>query len=118
MSVKRHKISDVFGISCDLPLNYVVRPGIDDKLINNLTRDQHIVVFGSSKQGKTCLRKKCLFDSDYIVVSCTNNMDLRQLHSAILKGAGYVVQESSTVATDGKAKVEARFAASCSSRHQ
>jgi hypothetical protein len=64
-----HKVGEVFGISRELPVNYVLRKGIDDKLIDNLTRDHHIVIFGSSKQGKTCLRKSCLNDDDYIVVS-------------------------------------------------
>ncbi len=109
MPKKIWKVGEVFGIGRDLPTNYVERFGIDDKLINNLTRDQHLVIYGSSKQGKTCLRKHCLQDVDYIVVSCLNNMDLRQLHSVILKSAGYVVQESSTRTIDGKAKVEAKF---------
>ena len=80
-----YKVAEVFGINRDLPVNYVERAGIDEKLIENLTRDQHIVIFGSSKQGKTCLRKHCLNDDDYVVVSCQNNMDLRQLHAAILR---------------------------------
>jgi hypothetical protein len=37
-------------------------------------------------------------------------MDLRQLHSAILKEAGYVIQESTTKTVEGKAKIEAKFA--------
>jgi hypothetical protein len=46
------KVAEVFGINRDLPVNYIERSGIDEKLIENLTRDQHIVIFGSSKQGK------------------------------------------------------------------
>ena len=59
---------EVFGISRDLPLNYVDRTNVDMKLIENLTREKHIVIYGSSKQGKTSLRKHCLQESDYIVV--------------------------------------------------
>lgn len=106
---KTHKISDVFGITRDIPLNYVERNGIDDKLVDNLTRDQHIVIFGSSKQGKTCLRKHCLSEQDYIVVSCQNNMQLRQLHALILKAAGFSIKESSSKTIDGSSKVEAKF---------
>jgi hypothetical protein len=104
-----HKVADVFGINRDFPLNYVERPGIDDKLIENLTRDHHVVIFGSSKQGKTCLRKHCLTDDDYVVVSCQSHMDLRQLHAAILKCAGYQIEESNTRSSDGSHKLSAKF---------
>ena len=36
---RTHKVGEVFGINRDLPVNYVMRQGIDDKLIDNLTRD-------------------------------------------------------------------------------
>jgi hypothetical protein len=38
---RMHKVGEVFGISRELPVNYVLRQGIDDKLIDNLTRDHH-----------------------------------------------------------------------------
>lgn len=50
MPEKVYKVADVFGINRDLPVNYVERTGIDDKLINNLSRDHHIVIFGSSNK--------------------------------------------------------------------
>jgi hypothetical protein len=106
-----HKVGEVFGINRELPVNYVSRQGIDDKLIDNLTRDHHIVIFGSSKQGKTCLRKSCLNDDDYIVVSCQSTMDLKQVHAAILKSAGYEMAESSTKSSDGSFKLSAKFTA-------
>ena len=65
MTQSMHKATDVFGISRDLPLNYVSRPSADDFLVENLTRDKHLVIYGSSKQGKTCLRKHCLNQDDY-----------------------------------------------------
>lgn len=108
---RTHKVGEVFGINRELPVNYVLRQGIDDKLVENLTRDHHVVIFGSSKQGKTCLRKSCLNDDDYIVVSCQSTMDLKQVHAAILKHAGYEVAESSTKSSDGSFKLTAKFAA-------
>lgn len=74
------RLADVFGISRDVPLTYVPRPTVDGLLIDNLTRDKHIVIFGSSKQGKTCLRKYNLKDDEYIVVTCSNTWTLSQLH--------------------------------------
>ena len=56
--MKKNKVEDVFGMSRNVPLNYVERENVDDVLKNNLERKKHITIFGSSKQGKTCLRKQ------------------------------------------------------------
>lgn len=108
---KTHKLSDVFGISRDVPLNYVTRTKVDDVLVDSLTRDKHIVIFGSSKQGKTCLRKYNLKVEDYIVVTCSNRGDLGQLHSQMLKEAGYTVALSTTQTIGGNRKISATFTA-------
>lgn len=105
------KLSDVFGISRDVPLNYVARTKVDDVLVDSLTRDKHIVIFGSSKQGKTCLRKYNLSEDDHIVVTCSNRGDLGQLHSQILKDAGYTIELSTTQTVGGNRKISASFSA-------
>jgi hypothetical protein len=102
-------LDDVFGVAREFPLNYVVRDSVDGRLVDALTRDQHIVIYGSSKQGKTCLRKYNLKSSDYIIVTCSNKWSLPQLHSAILKAAGYVVEGTTTRAVSGEAKVSAKL---------
>ena len=71
-----NKTSDVFGISRDLPLNYVIRESADSLLVDSLTRDKHLVIFGSSKQGKTCLRKHVINEDDYIVIHCSNKWSI------------------------------------------
>lgn len=109
LSVKRHTLDEVFGVARDLPSNYVVRNLVDGRLISALTRNQHIVIYGSSKQGKTCLRKFNLVDSDYIVITCSNKWSLGQLHSAILKAAGYTIDGTTTLAVSGEAKVAAKL---------
>lgn len=100
-----HKTSDVFGINRDLPLNYVDRAKVDDYLVDYLTRDRHIVIYGSSKQGKTSLRKHCLQDKDYITVHCSNKSNLGDIHAAILKQAGYQITQSTTKSAGGRFKV-------------
>lgn len=102
---KYHPIEEVYGISRDLPLNYVEREEVDDLLLKNLIRNKHPVIHGSSKQGKTCLRKNCLNDDEYIVIQCSNNWDLGQLHSTILKEAGYKVTLTDKKAISGKTKI-------------
>jgi hypothetical protein len=80
---------EVFGITRDVPLNYTIRESVDSRLIDNLTREKHVVIYGSSKQGKTSLRKNCLQESDYIIVQCSNKWSLAELLSNVLKRAGY-----------------------------
>ncbi len=57
-------------------LNYVERQEVDQKLVSNLTKNKYIVIYSSSKQGKTCLRKHCLQPEDHIVVQCFNRWNL------------------------------------------
>ena len=100
-----HHASDVYGIGRDLPLNYVARKEVDDCFVANLTRNKHVIIYGSSKQGKTSLRKSCLEDDDYIVVHCSNKWAIGDLHAAILKRAGYEVTQASTKSTSGRYKI-------------
>lgn len=103
------RLDDVFGVARELPQNYVVRDSVDQRLVDALARDQHIVIYGSSKQGKTCLRKYNLQPEEYVVVTCSNKWSLAQLHSAILKAAGYVVEGATTRTVGGEAKVTAKL---------
>lgn len=111
MVEKTHSVDEVFGINRDLPLNYVSRKSADDVLINNLVRRQHLVIYGSSKQGKTSLRKHCLKSDDYIVIHCSNKWALEHLNESILKQAGFELTVSTTVATSGKLKILAKIKA-------
>lgn len=107
----KHRTADVFGIGRDLPLNYIARKAVDEAFITSLTRDKHIVIYGSSKQGKTSLRKHCLTENDYVVVHCSNKWDLADLHSAILKRAGFEITQATTRTTAGRNKIIASFKA-------
>ncbi|MCC6596288.1 MAG: hypothetical protein IT477_07280, partial [Rhodanobacteraceae bacterium] len=105
------KASEVFGISRDLPLNYVERRSADNKLVDNLTRDKHLVIFGSSKQGKTSLRKHALNEEDAVVVHCSNKWSIADIHSAILKKVGFELTQSTSKTTAGKSKIFAKISA-------
>jgi hypothetical protein len=106
-----YKTADVFGIGRDVPKNYVTRTSVDNVFVDSLTRDKHIVVYGSSKQGKTSLRKYNLRPDDYITVTCSNTATLAQLHSAILKEAGYIIEQSTTRTASGQSKINAKASA-------
>jgi glycosyltransferase involved in cell wall biosynthesis len=101
-----NKTKDVFGIQRDLPLNYIERSA-DKILLDSLDRSHHVVIYGSSKQGKTSLRKKNIKEEDYILVHCSNKWDITHIHNNILKQAGYELTLSESLTTTGKAKVKA-----------
>ncbi|WP_336881587.1 hypothetical protein [Rhodococcus globerulus] len=105
---KTYKTSEVFGISREIPLNYAYRKSVDTEMVNSLARDKHLVIYGSSKQGKTSLRKNHLDPSEYVVVTCLNTWNLPQLMSSVLKQLGYTVEQSTTIATSGEAKITAK----------
>ena len=108
---KSLKTADVFGIGRDLPLNYVERKMVDGLLRDSLSRSKHITIYGSSKQGKTSLRKECLRDVPHIVIHCSNKWTISELHSAILKQAGYEVTQSTSRAASGTFKLIATLKA-------
>lgn len=111
MTQDTYKTDDVFGITRELPLNYQERDSADGVLVDSLSRKQHLVVYGSSKQGKTSLRKHCLSPDDYITVHCSNKWQLTDLHSAILKRSGYEVTLSNTKSSSGRNKIFASITA-------
>lgn len=103
----KYATNAVFGLSRDLPLNYVERPRVDGKLKTELAANKHIVIYGSSKQGKTCVRKHCISSDDYILVQCSNRSDASELNASILKRAGFEITQSTKKGTTGKNKVVA-----------
>ncbi len=100
-------VAKVYGISRDLPLNYVERLYADKIMRDSLNRSQHLVIYGSSKQGKTSLRKHNLNESEYIVIHCSNKWTIQNVHEAILKFAGFELTASSVKTTSGKQKISA-----------
>lgn len=111
MNYREHNTTDVFGVSRDVPLNYVERESVDNRFISNLTLQKHVIVYGSSKQGKTCLRKHCLTQSDYILVQCQNGWGLEKIAEAILKESGYKVEVTSEKTIDQRFKLRAGISA-------
>lgn len=111
MTEQYHRVDDVYGIRRDVPLNYVARDAVDLTFIDHLAVDKHIVIYGSSKQGKTCLRKHCLEDSDYILVQSASKWDLKDVLTAVLKRAGFQITQSEKKTASGTNKIMASIRA-------
>lgn len=90
-----HNINTVFGIHRGDTLHYVQRTRVDDALIGQLISGKHLCIYGSSKQGKTALRKKHIAPSQELCVVCDRRWSVVDVFSAILKAAGCEVQRFS-----------------------
>lgn len=95
--MEQYKLDDVYGMARRrLPLTYVERPNVDHRLLNELSRDNHIVIYGSSKQGKTSLLMRTLEEGDYVVAHCATDWTKEKLYSTILRQLGVALTDSTT----------------------
>jgi hypothetical protein len=103
-------VSDVFGLSRRLPLNYVRRDSVDGPFYRSLHHERNLVVYGSSKQGKTSLCRQSLPEASYIRVACQPGWSLATLHAQILKKAGYIVELSEARTLSNESKISVKLA--------
>ena len=106
-------LSEVFGVSSKPILSYVERDDVDTRFREALASDKQIVVYGSSKQGKTALVSKYLPYRENILVSLTPKTTVLDIYQTILSTSGILLkagssQKSSTETSIGfSAKVKA-----------
>ena len=86
-------LHDVFGVSNSLVKSYVER-GVDSRIKNALISDKQIVVYGSSKQGKTALVSRHLSYTNNIVVNPTPNSDLADVYHSVLRQSGILLKHT------------------------
>ena len=107
----KNNLSEVYGNSRDVPLTYQTRPRVDDRFVNDIARDKHIVLHGGSKQGKTCLRKNHLNEDEYVLVQCTRDTTRSKLYELILKSANFQYEVSNSITTSGTNKITVKVSA-------
>lgn len=88
------KLEDVFGVTSRQIESYVEREDIDSRFSEALKSGKQIVVYGSSKQGKTALVSKYLPYNENLLVSLTPKTQLVDIYSQMLSGAGVTITSS------------------------
>jgi hypothetical protein len=78
-------LENVFGVSKDQTLSYIEREKVDGLFLAALKTDKQIIVYGSSKQGKTALVNKYLEYEKNIVVRCSPQSSVEDIYKAILR---------------------------------
>lgn len=107
------QLEDVFGVTSKQILSYVTRAKVDDSFRQALTSHKQIIVYGSSKQGKTALVSKHLPYEDHLLVSLTPKTQLVDIYQSILSRAGVriVTEAAERASTESTISVLARFKA-------
>lgn len=88
------KLEQVFGVTSEPVLSYVVREDVDGRFHEALTSRKHVIVYGSSKQGKTALVSKYLSYDENLLVSLTPKTQVTDIYQTILSKAGVRVVSS------------------------
>jgi len=94
-----YKTADVFGVKSKLIASYVERLEVDNKFKDAITDGNEVIVYGSSKQGKTSLILKHLNENDYVKVECSPQTQTQtiDIYKSILRQLDITFQESETV---------------------
>lgn len=94
-------LDEVFGVTSKPVRSYVERDDVDASFRDALGSHKQIIVYGSSKQGKTALVSKHLPYGSNLLVSLTPKTSLLDVYQTILSQAGvrltsYTVDKNST----------------------
>jgi hypothetical protein len=100
--------TDVFGIRTKPVLSYVSRPSVDGRFEGATRTDHHIVVYGSSKQGKTALRQTHIRDDRCAVYRCSPKSTTEQIYQSVLRSAGIKIQVTQTTTVEGEVGVKTK----------
>lgn len=103
----------VFGVSNEIVESYIEREQVDGFFQNALTLNKQIVVYGSSKQGKTSLIKKHLKLDNIISIQCSPSMNLVDVYSSVLRQNDIQIltesSEQETVYREASGSVKAKI---------
>jgi hypothetical protein len=92
----KYKTSDVFGVRSQLIESYIERPSVDELFSAALKDKNQVIVYGSSKQGKTSLTLKHLSPNEYVKVECSPQTQAIDIYRSILRQSNITYFESDT----------------------
>lgn len=92
----KYKTSDVFGVRSQLIKSYIERPSVDELFSAALKDKNQVIVYGSSKQGKTSLTLKHLTPNEYVKVECSPQTQAIDIYRSILRQSNITYFESDT----------------------
>jgi histone H3/H4 len=91
-----NSVHDVFGVRKEPILSYVERPDVDQRFLEALKSDRHVIVYGASKQGKSALVERHLPREKVTPIHCAPETTPEDIYQSILRQEG-VRLETGTV---------------------
>ncbi|MBC9745057.1 hypothetical protein IBL38_18925 [Pseudomonas syringae pv. syringae] len=79
------ELAKVFGVAKDPVESYIEREKVDSILLSALPKSQQIIIYGSSKQGKTALLQRHIPESQRVTVHCGPTMSAEDLYRSFLR---------------------------------
>lgn len=106
-----YKTTDVFGVKSTLIETYIEREKVDKKFSEAIKDGNEVIVYGSSKQGKTTLILKHLKINDYIKVECSPQTKSIDIYKSILRqlDIGYIESETNSENKELGGKINGGF---------
>lgn len=79
-----HTTTNVFGVKSKLIETYIERASVDERFKTAITDGNEVIVYGSSKQGKTSLILKHLDEEQYVKVECSPQTKPIDIYKSVL----------------------------------
>lgn len=102
-------LNNVFGVSRDPVASYIERDSVDSTLSEALATTKQIVIYGSSKQGKTALLQRHLDEKYRCTYHCGPASSAEDIYRAFLRqlGVEIVTEKANTSSKEATASVKA-----------
>lgn len=103
------KLVKVFGVINDDLSTYVSRQEMNDCFNKAFEQKRQLVVYGSSKQGKTTLLNAHIKQENKIIVQCSPTINLHDIYKTVLKKLEITIQSSSSNENEDSTKSKFNF---------
>lgn len=106
-------LKEVFGVSKNPVASYIERDAVDAALGKALGETEQIIIYGSSKQGKTALLQRHIEDANRKTVHCGPNTTVEDIYRSLLRQykVEIVTDKASEVGRELGTSISAKFTA-------
>jgi len=107
------QLNNVFGVSKDPVASYIERDAVDQALADALATTKQIVIYGSSKQGKTALLQRHLVEQQRATYHCGPTSSAEDIYRTFLRGFGIEIttEKSTTTSREATGSAKTTFSA-------
>jgi hypothetical protein len=107
------KLDQVFGVSREPVASYIERESVDNALAAALAETRQIIIYGSSKQGKTSLLLRHIPDNKRVTVHCGPSTTAEDIYRSFLRQRDVEIttERSSGTSRELGTSISARFTA-------